>query len=100
MIWRWKARGARETRVPTRATSDTTQASPGAATHGRGRFWIDRTGSCQAGSDVRAMSEAFGDELDAAGVSRSQPLGDTAREAPRAGGIGLAVFDRWAALWP
>lgn len=46
------------------------------------------------------MSEAFGDELDAAGVSRSQPLGDTAREAPRAGGIGLAVFDRWAALWP
>lgn len=48
---------------------------------------------------VRAMGEAFGDELDAAGVSRSQLLGDTAREAPRAGGIGLAVFDRWIALW-
>jgi hypothetical protein len=47
---------------------------------------------------VRAMTEAFGDELDAAGASRSQLLGDAAREAPRAGEIGLAVFDRWVAL--
>jgi hypothetical protein len=45
------------------------------------------------------MTEAFGDALDAAGVSRSELLENTARQARRAGEIGLAVFDLWVALW-
>lgn len=60
--------------------------------------WV-LSGTYEAGIEsARAMTEAFGDELHAAGVSRSELLENAARQARRAGEIGLAVFDRWVAL--